>query len=264
MNFYWLTLFAEIHRGCCSTAIMDLPDSALEEFQSLVLGRAKGTPVRYLTESVEFFGVPLKVQRGVYIPKWETELLVEEALEFLGAPRRSDLSWGQSRRRLVVHEIGAGSGAIAIAIAKHAPNAEISASEISAYALSLAQANAASNGVAENITFGQGDLQSPLAGIPDLVVANLPYIGSDEIPELSAEVLAQPRSSLLSRCSGMGHIKRLMTSLKINPGGRVMLEIGFGQAKAVKSLCSDSPRLSCERIIQDLAGFDRIAVIAAH
>lgn len=241
-----------------------LPEYALEVFRSLVFERASGTPVRYLTGSVEFFGLELKVKRGVYIPKWETELLVEEALGILRAPRKSDLTWGQSRRQVVVHEVGTGSGAIAIAIAKHAPNAEIWASDISAFALSLARSNAESHGIAEQIRFHRGDLQAPLAGIPDLVVANLPYIKTGNCTDLPKEVLAQPRSSLLSQCSGLSHIERLLKALVVEPGGRVILEIGFDQVNGVRTICAEMPNLSYERTVQDLAGLDRIAVIAAN
>lgn len=240
-----------------------IPESALAKFRSMVVGRSAGTPVPYLTGSVEFFGRVMDIGRGIYIPKWETELLVEEALGFLGTPRRSDLTWGKGVTRSLIHEVGTGSGAIAIAIANHAPNAAIAASDISAFALALARENAASNDVAEQIRFSLGDLQSPLAGVPDLVVANLPYIGEDFDPQLPGEVRAQPRSSLFSQCSGLGHIGRLLKTLVIKPGGRVMLEIGHDQASRIRSLCAGRSNLSYERTVQDLAGLDRIAVIAA-
>lgn len=240
-----------------------IPESAFANFQSMVVGRSSGTPVPYLTGTVEFFGLGLHIGRGIYVPKWETELLVEEALGFLGTPRRSDLTWGKGVTRALIHEVGTGSGAIAIAIANHAPNVAIAASDISAFALSMARENAGSNGVAEQIQFGLGDLQSPLAGVPDLVVANLPYIGKDRDPQLSGEVRAQPRASLLSQSSGLRHIERLLKTLVVKPGGRVILEIGFDQASGVRSLCEGRSNLSYERTVQDLAGLDRIAVIAA-
>ena len=240
-----------------------IPESALAKFRSMVAGRSAGTPVPYLTGSVEFFGLGLDIGRGIYIPKWETELLVEEALGFLGTPRRSDLTWGKSVTRALIHEVGTGSGAIAIAIANHAPKAAIAASDLSAFALSNARANAGSNGLAEQIQFCLGDLQSPLAGVPDLVVANLPYICKDSDPQLPGEVRAQPRAALLSESAGLGHIGRLLKKLVIKPGGRVMLEIGHDQASRIRSLCADRPNLSYERTVQDLAGLDRIAVIAA-
>ena len=153
-----------------------LPICVLASFKALVFRRALGIPVQYLTRSTAFFGMELKVGPGVYIPKRETEGLVEEALEFLDTPQKSDLTWGKSSKTVRVHDIGTGTGAIAIAIARHVPQAAIFASDLSAHALSLAHENAELNGVADRIGFHRGDLQSPLPGIPDLVVANLPYI----------------------------------------------------------------------------------------
>ncbi|MXY01177.1 MAG: peptide chain release factor N(5)-glutamine methyltransferase [Chloroflexi bacterium] len=234
-----------------------------EVFRSLVFECAAGTPVQYLVGATEFFGLELKVERGVYLPKWETELLVEEALGFLETPQQSDLTWGRSLTRAVIHEVGTGSGAIAISIAMHAPFAEISASDVSAFALSLARSNSRLNGVAGQIRFCHGDLQDPLAGVPDLVVANLPYIREMEVSNLPTNVRAQPRTSLLSRRSGLEHVNRLLEKLTIKPGGKVLLEIGFDQARDLQSHCSGIPKLSYERTVKDLAGFDRVAVITA-
>ncbi len=240
-----------------------LSECTVEAFRSLLIDRAAGTPVQYLVGAAEFFGLKLNVGRGVYIPKWETELLVEEALRFLETPQLPDLAWGRSRKRALIHEVGTGSGAIAISVARHAPGAEIEVCDVSAFALSMAQANANLNGVAGQIRFRRGDLQNPLFGVPDLVVANLPYIKETEDTELPKEVRSQPRSSLLSQSSGLAHIERLLKELVIKPAGRVMLEIGFDQARGVQFLCSEIPNLLYERTVKDLAGFDRVAVIAS-
>lgn len=240
-----------------------LPKCTLEEFRQLVILRASGTPIQYLIGMTEFFGLEIKVGRGVYIPKQETELLVEEALKYLGTPQHSDLTWGMSPNRANVHEVGTGSGAIAISIARHAPIVDIMASDISAFALSLARENSHRNGVAGQVSFCLGDLQDPLPGVPDLVVANLPYIRGSEDANLPRVVRAQPRSSLFSNSSGLGHIRRLLKDLKLRPAGRALLEIGFDQAQRVESLCAGNPRLRYVRTVKDLAGLDRIAVISA-
>ena len=240
-----------------------LPMCVLASFKTLVFRRALGIPVQYLTGSTEFFGMELKVGPGVYIPKRETEGLVEEALEFLDTPQKSDLTWGKSSKTVRVHDIGTGTGAIAIAIARHAPLAAIFASDLSRHALSLAHENAELNGVADRIGFHRGDLQSPLPGIPDLVVANLPYIDMEGDAHLPAEVRIQPRSALFSGYEGLDHVHRLLANVRIKPGGRILLEIGYDQAKAVETLCVRMPKLRIERTVKDLAGLDRIAVIAA-
>ncbi|MDE2863212.1 MAG: peptide chain release factor N(5)-glutamine methyltransferase, partial [Chloroflexota bacterium] len=129
--------------------------------------------------------------------------------------------------------------------------------------LRLAQANAKLNGVAEKIRFSRGDLQGPLTGTPELVMANLPYICAQDYARLPKEVRSQPRSSLLAQRFGLGHFKRLLSELTLKSGGRVMLEIGFDQARGVQSLCSGNSDLLYERTVKDLAGHDRVAVIAA-
>ena len=240
-----------------------LPNRVLASFMALVSKRASGTPVQYLTRSTGFFGMELKVGSGVYIPKRETEGLVEGALSFLGTPQKGDLTWGDSSTTARVHDVGTGTGAIAIAIARHAPLAAIFASDLSAHALSLAHENAELNGVADRIGFHRGNLQSTLPGIPELVVANLPYIDMDSGESLPAEVRTQPRISLYSGSKGLYHIHRLLADVRIKPGGQALLEIGYDQAKAVETLCARMPKLRYERTVKDSAGLDRIAVIAA-
>ena len=240
-----------------------IPGKAFALFKELVQRRADGVPVQYLTGATEFFGYEFKVAQGVFIPRPETELLVEEALRILGAAQFVDTTWGQSNRRTVVHEVGTGSGAIAISIARHAPRAGISASDISGYALDIARENARQFGVAHQIQFHRGDLQVPLPGSPDLVVANLPYISREIDATLPREVRIQPRSSLLSGRKGLSHIARLISALRIKSGGRVVLEIGFDQLKSVREICAKGRSLQFERVVKDYAGLDRIAVIAA-
>ncbi len=240
-----------------------LDESRAEKFFELVSERSVGNPVAYLTGSTEFFGIELAVVCGVYLPKPESELLVEIALELLNVPCNLDMIWGQSAKSCLVHEIGTGSGAIAIAVARHALGAQIEASDLSARALNLAHANANAAKVADRISFHHGDLQRPLPGTPDIVLANLPYIRARHLPGLAAEVLAQPRSALLADDDGFGDIVRLLSQLRIKPGGYVILEIGFDQADRVRQTCRSSDRLICLRVAPDLADHDRVAVLQA-
>ena len=238
-----------------------LKEADAARFEALISRRLLGVPVQYLIESCEFFGFGLRVKAGVYIPKRETETLVEATLGYLGVPQNADLTWGKSQSKATIHEIGTGSGAISIAIARHAPRAQIWAGDISAFAVSLARPNARLNGVGRSVTFLQCDLQSHLPGIPDVVVANLPYIREASDPNLPSEVRAQPRSSLLSGASGECHIARLLRDVRIKPGGRLFLEIGFDQANALKTRCAEMSRIRYLETVRDLAGLDRVAVI---
>ena len=241
-----------------------LPECTTARFEELVSGRSAGVPVQYLTGSCEFFGMELRVGPGVYIPKPETEGLVELALDYLETPRKLDLTWGESASAALVHDIGTGSGAIAIAIARHAPAAKIWASDASAYAISIARVNAENNSLDCQITFRRGDLQSHLSGTPELVVANLPYIDTGASADLPVEVRVQPMTSLVSQDKGLRHIDRLLQNIRIAPGGIVLLEIGSDQAASVQTLCDRRPNLRYARTVKDLAGLDRIAVIEAQ
>ena len=209
-----------------------LDESRAEKYLELISERSVGNPVAYLTGSTEFFGIELAVACGVYLPKPETEMLVEIALELLNVPRNLDMTWGKSDTSLLIHEIGTGSGAIPIAVARHALGAQIEASDLSTRALNLARANAKAAKVADRIGFHHGDLQRHLPGTPDLVLANLPYISDRHLPALAAEVLAQPRSALVADDDGFGDIVRLLSQLRIKFGGHVILEIGFDQARS--------------------------------
>ncbi len=236
---------------------------AESRYEKSVTTRAIGVPVEYLIRSTGFFGLDLAVETGVYIPKPETEHLVEAALGILGTPQLADMTWGQSAQTALVHEVGTGSGAISIAIARHAPNVQISASDISARALEIAAQNAKSHGTGDHIMFRRGDLQLPLPGQPDMVLANLPYIDIGSCGQLSTEVLSQPRAALLAGQAGLATIRRLVESLRIKPGGHVLLEIGYDQEYSLRRMCKSHPNLCYLRTVKDLAGHDRVAVIAA-
>ena len=238
-----------------------LPGSSC--FESFLASRAIGVPVQYLIGSTGFFGLDLAVETGVYIPKPETEHLVETALELLGTPQLADMTWGQSAKTALIHEVGTGSGAISIAVALHAPNVSIAASDVSARALEIAAQNAKSLGAGDQITFHRGDLQLPLPGQPDMVLANLPYIDIGSCSQLPAEVLSQPRTALLAGEAGLATIRRLVESLRVKLGGHVLLEIGYDQEYLIRQMCKSHPNLCYLRTVKDLAGHDRVAAIGA-
>ena len=240
-----------------------VPLRAQSRYEKSVTTRAIGVPVQYLIGSTGFFGLELAVEAGVYIPKPETEHLVESALEILGTPQLADMTWGQSTKTALIHEVGTGSGAISIAIARHAPNVSIAASDVSARALEIAAQNSECHGTCGQITFHRGDLQLPLPGQPDMVLANLPYIDIGSCGQLSTEVLSQPRAALLAGEAGLATIRRLLESLRIKPGGHVLLEIGYDQEYSLMRMCKSHPNICYLRTAKDLAGHDRVAVITA-
>jgi release factor glutamine methyltransferase len=230
---------------------------ALARFERMVARREAREPLAYIVGQREFFSLDLAVGRGVLIPRPETETLVEAALDFLRA-----------RPEARVLDIGTGSGAIAIAIAKHAPLAKIIASDISKASLEVAASNAQRHRCADRIIFAQGDCYAALksdAPSFDLILSNPPYIAEAEFATLAPEVRDfEPRFALEGGRDGMDFHRRIAAGLArwLVRGGEVILEIGAEQGAAVEAMmraagCDASARLC------DLTGVARV-VRARH
>ncbi len=222
-------------------------------FQELLARRLAREPLAYITGHRWFYDVQLIVTPAVLIPRPETEELVHRAL-----------AWLKERPRAVLVDVGTGSGAIALAIAKHATEAHIYATDISSEALEIARLNAKRLGLAHRVKFLQGDLLTPLPEHVDILLANLPYIAEAERESLMPEVVAcEPATALFSGESGLEHIAHLLAQAPdyLRPGGRILLEIGSNQAEAALALAGRAfPRAERE-IIQDLAGRDRFLLV---
>lgn len=236
-----------------------LPAALLARFTELLAERARGVPVAYLTGTKEFFGLEFKVTPAVLIPRPETEVLVERALELA---RLRELP-----PQPCILDIGTGSGAIAVALAVHLPEAAVVATDISAAALAVARENAVRHKVEERINFRQGDLWEALAPgggdslglLFDLVVSNPPYIPEPELEKLSPEVKREPRLALAGGLDGLNFYRRLAAGVStyLAPGGWVLLEVGQGQAAAVGALLAQIG-LAVFPPCRDLAGRERV------
>lgn len=221
-------------------------------FAALIERRAALEPVAYLVGQREFYGLVFEVTPAVLVPRPETELLVERALE-------------QARRlppEAEIADIGAGSGAIAVALAVHLPQARISAVDLSPEALVVAARNAARHGVADRVRLLQGDLLVPLEGPVDLLVSNPPYTVLSEIDEGVRR--HEPHLALDGGPDGLDLYRRLLAAAPplLRPAGALLLEIGATQAEAVVALARlyfPHARVTVE---QDLAGRDRVVTIA--
>jgi release factor glutamine methyltransferase len=232
----------------------------------LIERRSVGEPIQYIIGETEFYGLPFRVTPDVLIPRPETEHLVEKALQFATVLDSSvtghDFSRAESRekqnRALApansprIVDVGTGSGAIAVALAHHLPNAHITALDISSSALNIARANARRNAVSDRIQFIQSDL---LAGVAnerfDLVVSNPPYVPLADSESLSVEVRAhEPALALFAGGDGLDVVRRLIPAALavLDPGGLLLMEIGYGQSDKVAELLTD-------------AGFDRIEFV---
>lgn len=225
------------------------------EFRALIDRRLKGEPIQYILGETEFYGLPIRVNPAVLIPRPETEHLVEEVLKRaarLGHPRIPPL-------RII--DIGTGSGCIAITLAHHLPHAAITAIDLSPEALDLARQSAELNKLTDSIRFLQGDLLTPVAGESfDIVVSNPPYVPTADRPSLSVEVRDhEPALALFAGEDGLDIYRRLIPGAcsALAPGGYLLLEIGYGQKAAVTALLEIAGFESIEAF-PDLQGIPRV------
>lgn len=213
-------------------------------FRALVARRAAGEPVAYLTGRREFYGLDFRVTPDVLIPREETELLVDLALET------------QAARIL---DLGTGSGCLAIAVAKQRPQAAVTAADASAAALAVARDNAVRHGV--NIRFLQGDWFAPLAGERfDLILANPPYVAERDPHLARGDVRFEPRSALAAGADGLDDIRRIVAQAPAHlvPGGQLCFEHGYDQAAAAAALLAEAGFIGIEQR-RDLAGILRVS-----
>jgi release factor glutamine methyltransferase len=207
-------------------------------------------PVAYITGEREFFGLPFYVTPQVLIPRPETELLVELALELI-------------KPESLVVDLGAGSGCLAVSLAVHAPTVRVIATDISAGALAVARQNILRHAVAERITLVQADLLVGIKGPVDLLVSNPPYISEEEMHTLSAGVRNfEPPLALTDQSTGLRVIERILksASTRIKSGGVLLIEFGAFQGQQALTLARAYSSQADFQIKKDLAGRDRVLV----
>lgn len=248
-------------RGCPRILLYTAFDQVVSDeersrFRELVKRRGGGEPVAYLVGSKEFFSLDFAVSPAVLVPRPETEGLVVRALD-LCKERPAD----QPPPRII--DVGTGSGAIAVTLAKQLPAAEIVATDISAAALAVARANAARHGAEERVTFVECDLLAcpEAAGPWDIIVSNPPYVREDESASLPDAVrLHEPRQALVGGETGVEVIRRLVGQAadRLAAGGWLLIEIGPSTAAAARDVIAAVAGLEPGPTLNDLAGLPRI------
>ena len=253
----------------------ELTPDETRRYDEALARRATGVPAQYITGHQEFWGLDLIVSPAVLIPRPETEHVVEAVLERIslddsrqrqkqrqepraGAPAPHELSAPHGLR---IADVGTGSGALALALAKELPAAEIHATDISADALEVARANAARLELTSRIEFHRADL---LEGFSpawfDIVVSNPPYVGESEEDSVQLEVRKfEPRHAVFAGPTGMEVIERLVPQARaaLRPGGWLLFEISGTIAGRVRSLLSSWAEVE---IRSDLQGIARVAI----
>jgi len=227
-----------------------LPPGALRRLLCLVGRRMSRQPLPYILGRREFYGLELVVTPAAMIPRQETELLVELALEWLAS---------HPGPRLVV-DVGTGCGAIALAVARHAQEeVRVVATEVSPPALALAWHNAHRLGLAGRVQMVLADLLSPLRGPIDLVVANLPYVPTADLASAPPELRWEPRVALDGGPDGLRLVARLLSQLpsRLAPGGAALLELAPQQVDKAMTLARRHLPTARLHLHHDLAGLPR-------
>jgi release factor glutamine methyltransferase len=246
----------------------------LDKLHELVKRAGQHEPIAYLTGKIEFYSLELNVTPDCMIPRPETELLVERAIEFLRTCAdksqmvTSNLRQAISDKRFAICDLCTGCGCIAIAIAKNFPDARIIATDISDAALAVAAKNIEKHQLSDRIKLLCGDLFDPL--VPkldvnkfDLIICNPPYVSTAEFEKLQKNVKDyEPKPALLAGEDGLDIYRQIIEKADqfLKPDGALMLEIGYAQGKKIKELLEQAGYFSQIKIEKDFHNNDRIAI----
>jgi len=229
-----------------------LEPAELARYREAIKQRVQRVPVAYIIGEKEFMGLTFKVTEDTLVPRPDTEILVQAAIERLRA--RGDAS------RFA--DIGTGTGAICLSVLHFLPKAQADTVDISPAARAVAEENAAALEVADRVTFHTGDLLAPLAGqCYDAILSNPPYIPDGDIAALAPEVrLKEPRTALAGGKDGLDFYRRLTADAPahLKDGGFLAVEVGIHQAVPVAALAA--PAFSRTEILKDYAGIERIVI----
>ena len=228
------------------------PPSFEPRFSELMQRRLRREPTAYILGVREFWGLDFKVTPAVLIPRPETEFIVEEALPLLGAIARPRVA-----------DVGTGSGCIGVSIATAAPQAQVTATDLSSEALAVARENAFAHGVAGRMTFVETSYLDGVDGPFDLIAANPPYVRDGDKPALSRDVRHEPDVALFGGQDGMRDVAGVLLAAvrTLAPGGWLLMEFGYGQEDDVRAQISKQPLLRLDRIRDDLQGIARTAIM---
>jgi|SRR5215475_3742639 len=225
-----------------------LPESELTPLRELVRRRGAGEPLQHLLGTIEFCGRTFRCDKRALVPRPETELLVEQLISRFKSKIANSC----------MIDVGTGSGVIALSLAAEFPKAEVVGADISEDALSLARENAERLGLADRVRFQRSNLLENIQPGFDLIAANLPYVSTQDRPNLSREVLHDPEVALFAGARGDELVQELIARAPswLQPGGLLALEIGIGQSEAlISALAEKNYRDICNE--KDYSGVTR-------
>ena len=228
----------------------------LAAYREAIKQRVSRVPVAYIIGTREFMGLPFKVTEDTLVPRPDTEILVQAAIDRLKAVERP----------VRFADIGTGTGAICLSVLKYVPEATADTVDISEAARKVAEENAASLELTERITFYTGDLLTPLAGNVenyDAILSNPPYIPDADIEQLAPEVRCkEPRTALAGGPDGLAFYRRLIADSPtlLKEDGFLAVEVGIHQEKAVAKMAEENGAFARTEIIKDYGGIERVVV----
>lgn len=235
-----------------------LEPEELARFRGYVKERAAHVPLAYVLGRREFMGLDFRVTRDTLIPRPDTEILVQCAVDFL----RARLEAGGAACSIA--DIGTGTGAIALSTLRYTEGTRADAVDISPAAVAVARENAEMLGLAERVAVHVGDLLAPLTGRRyDMILSNPPYIPTADIATLMPEVRSyEPHLALDGGTDGLNIYRRLMADAPalLKEGGAIAVEVGIDEAAAVAALAMAHPHIVRTEILKDLAGIERVVV----
>jgi release factor glutamine methyltransferase len=220
-------------------------------FREYIRQRSKRIPAGYILKNAFFFGLEFHIEKGVLIPRPETELLVEEIIKAVSG-----------KKNLNILDIGTGSGAIAVTLAKNIPGSRVTAVDISSLALKVARVNARKLKVAKRIKFIKSSLFAGLKESFDVIVSNPPYVKAGDFKTLQPEVKYEPRAALYGGKDGLDAYRKMipLSGEHLVPAGILALEIGYRQAGRIRALLAREKIFRQVDIIEDYSGIERIVI----
>ena len=234
-------------------------DDIIARFETIMQRRIAREPLQYILEESWFYGRKFFVSPAVMVPTPETELLCETALRYMR-------SCGHDNPTVL--DIGVGSGVASVTIALEMPACRITAVDISEEALAVAEKNATDLKTPDNMDFRQSDFFSAIKADEkfDLIISNPPYIADCEYADLSPEVKADPKLSLLGGADGLDAVRAIIAKAPdhLLPGGQLMFEIGYLQGEKVCALTENDDRYKSIVVLKDLNDIDRVVILACR
>jgi len=217
-------------------------------FRQLIRRRCRDEPTAYILGRREFYGRDFLVDNRVLVPRPETELLVEKAIEF-----------ARDYEAPLLADVGTGCGAVAIVLALELSESTVYATDVSADALTVARKNCRKHGVELSVRLLKGSLLDVLPEPVDIITANLPYVRKADLPQ-TGPVSTEPRLAIDGGFDGLEQIRQLCRQAgnKLNPHGHLLLEVGQGQAEAVTILLRGLFPMAQIQMVPDLSGIDRV------